>query len=351
MAAGSRTSAWGDQLISHFEECYRLTPWIARKPEAANPTPEKELSVKICIVGCGALGSVIAAHLARLPEVEVYVYEVSPSQLRAIQQHGVRISGAAEFSVKVKATSNPGEIPPCDFGIFATKSQHTRAAAQQTAHIFAESGAICSVQNGLGNEEIIAQHGNLVVRGATTLAAHLIAPGHAGFEFYSTLWIGPFEPSGTPYPRVAQLAEIMNRAGLKVVALEDARGAQWTKLIFNSAVNAVGALTRLHHGAATRFPPTAALYEALLEEGERVAKASGIPLHGDPREMIAEGASKPGKRKVSMLQDVLAQRPTEVDFVNGAIAKRGEELGVAVPLNRALWQLMKGIEYSWTDSS
>jgi len=237
------------------------------------------------------------------------------------------------------------------FGIFATKSRHTRAAAQQTAHLFRESGAICSVQNGLGNEEIIAQHNNLVIRGATTLAAHLIAPGHAGFEFYSALWIGPFEPSGIPYGRVVQLAEIMNRAGLKVVPLEDARGAQWTKLIFNSAVNAVGALTQLHHGAATRFAPTAALYEAVLEEGEAVAKALDIPLHGDPREMIEEGASKPGKRKASMLQDVLAQRPTEIDFVNGAIADRGEEIGVPVPLNRALWQLMKGIEYSWAEPS
>ena len=307
--------------------------------------------MKICIVGCGALGSVFAAHLARLDDVEVYVYEVSDSQLGAIRQHGVRISGAAEFAVRVNATANAGEIPPCDFGIFATKSQHTRAAAQQTAHLFRESGAICSVQNGLGNEEIIAQHNHLVIRGATTLAAHLIAPGHAGFEFYSPLWIGPFEPSGIPYERVVQLAEIMNRAGLKVVPLEDARGAQWTKLIFNSAVNVVGALTQLHHGAATRFAPTAALYEAVLEEGEAVAKALGIPLHGDPREMIEEGASKPGKRKVSMLQDVLAQRTTEIDFVNGAIADRGEELGVPVPLNRALWQLMKGIEYSWAEPS
>jgi len=307
--------------------------------------------VKICIVGCGALGSVFAAHLVRLDDVEVYVYEVSDSQLGAIRQHGVRISGAAEFAVRVNATANAGEIPPCDFGIFATKSQHTRAAAQQTAHLFRESGAICSVQNGLGNEEIIAQHNHLVIRGATTLAAHLIAPGHAGFEFYSPLWIGPFEPSGIPYERVVQLAEIMNRAGLKVVPLEDARGAQWTKLIFNSAVNVVGALTQLHHGAATRFAPTAALYEAVLEEGEAVAKALGIPLHGDPREMIEEGASKPGKRKVSMLQDVLAQRTTEIDFVNGAIADRGEELGVPVPLNRALWQVMKGIEYSWAEPS
>jgi 2-dehydropantoate 2-reductase len=141
----------------------------------------------------------------------------------------------------------------------------------------------------------------------------------------------------------------MNRSGLRVVALQDARGAQWTKLIFNSAVNPVGALTRLHHGAAARFLPTSALYEALLQEGESVAKAMGISLHGDPRQMIAEGASSTGKRNVSMLLDILGRRETEVDFVNGAIADCGEKLGVPVPLNRALWQLVKGLEHSWTD--
>lgn len=143
----------------------------------------------------------------------------------------------------------------------------------------------------------------------------------------------------------------MNRSGLRVVPLHDARGAQWTKLIFNAAVNPVGALTGLHHGAATRFPPTAALYEALLREGESVARTLGIALHGDAREMIAEGARAPGKRKVSMLLDILDRRQTEVDFVNGAIAECGEKLGVPVPLNRAIWQLVKGLEHSWKDPS
>ena len=309
------------------------------------------MAVKICIVGCGALGSVFAAHLARLQDVEVYAYDVSEEHTRAIRERGLRISGAAEFTVKFHATTEPREIPPCDFGIFATKCAHTRSAIEQTAQIFGATGAVCSVQNGLGNEEIIAEHVRQVIRGATTMAAHLIGPGHAGFEFYSNLWIGPFEPSNTPYARVEQLAEILNRSGLRVVPLRDARGAQWTKLIFNSAVNPVGALTRLHHGAATRFPPTGALYEAILQEGESVARALGITLHGDARQMIAEGASSPGKRNVSMLLDILAQRQTEVDFVNGAIADCGEKLGVPVPLNRALWALVKGLEYSWTDPS
>ena len=309
------------------------------------------MTVKICIVGCGAIGGVFAAHLSRRGDVEVHAYDTSREHTLAISERGLKISGAVEFTAHFHATSEAREIPPCDFGIFATKSMHTQAAIKQTADIFSSSGAVCSVQNGLGNEEIIAQHVGQVIRGATTMAAHMVGPGHAGFEFYSNLWIGPFEPSGTPYARVEQLAEILNRSGLRVVALPDARGAQWTKLIFNAAVNPVGALTRLHHGAAARFPSTAALYEALLQEGESVARALGITLHGDPRQMIVEGANAPGKRNVSMLLDVLAKRQTEVEFVNGAVADWGEKAGVPVPLNRAIAQLVKGLEHSWSDPS
>ncbi|MFY9904744.1 MAG: 2-dehydropantoate 2-reductase [Terriglobales bacterium] len=305
--------------------------------------------MRICIVGCGALGGVIAAHLTRLDDAEVYAYDVSREHMLAIRERGLRISGAAEFTTKLHATSEASEIPVCDFGIFATKSMHTSAAIEQTAHIFGDASAVCSVQNGLGNEEIIAGRVRSVIRGATTMAVHMIGPGHVGFEFYSDLWIGPFEPSGTPFERVLELAAVLRRSGLRVVPLPDARGAQWAKLIFNSAVNPVGALTRLHHGAAHRFPPASALYEALLQEGESVAEALGIALHGDPREMIAEGARAPGKRNASMLQDILAHRQTEVDFINGAIADCGEKLGVPVPLNRALWQLVKGLEHSWSN--
>ena len=305
------------------------------------------MAIHICIVGCGALGSVIGAHLARLEGAEVHAYDVSEEHVSAIRNNGLRISGAADFSVRIHASTRASEIPACDFGILAVKSLRTRAAIERTAHLFGEGSAVCSVQNGLGNEEILADHVKNVIRGATTLAAHLRGAGHAAFEFYSQLWIGPFEPSGTPYTLVEKLAELMNRAGLKVVPLQDARGAQWTKLIFNSAANPVGALTRLHHGGATRFQPTADLYESLLREGEDVAQALGIHLYGDPRAMVVEGARSPEKRNASMLLDVLANRPTEVDAINGAIADCGERLGIPVPLNRAIWRLLKGLEHSW----
>jgi 2-dehydropantoate 2-reductase len=307
------------------------------------------MSVKICIVGCGAIGSIFGAHLAHLEDVEVHAYDVWRDHTRAINERGLRISGAADFTAHLHATSDPSEIPQCDFGIVATKSTHTRSAIEQTAHIFGAHSAVCSVQNGVGNEEIIAQYVRSVIRGTTFPAGHVIEPGYAAFDINGDTWIGPFEPTNTPYARVEQLAALINQAGLHAIALEDARGAQWTKLIFNASTNPVGALTLLHHGAAARFPPTGALFNALIAEGEAVAKALGIQLHGDPRALVQKGASAPGKHRASMLQDILAKRQTEVDFMNGAIADLGESLGIPTPLNRALWQLTKGLEHSWAD--
>jgi 2-dehydropantoate 2-reductase len=147
--------------------------------------------------------------------------------------------------------------------------------------------------------------------------------------------------------RVEQLASALTRSGMNTLAMADARGAQWTKLIFNAATNPVGALTGLHHGAATCFQPTGKLFDALIEEGEAVARALGIQLHGDPREMVLRGAKAPGNHKASMLQDVEARRTTEVDFMNGAIVQWGEKTGVPTPLNRMIWALIKGLEHSW----
>jgi 2-dehydropantoate 2-reductase len=305
--------------------------------------------MRICVIGCGAVGSIFAAHLARKGEAEIYAYDVAKEHVEAIQKHGLRLSGEADFTAPVKATTNAREIPACDFGIVATKSNHTRAAIEQAASIFGEKSAVCSVQNGVGNEEILAERVRYVIRGTTFPAGHIIEPGHVGFDIQGDTWIGPFEPTGTPMDRVRTLADLLNRAGLSVIALEDARGAQWTKLIFNASTNPVGALTLLHHAAATRLPATGQLFDDLIAEGVAVAKAMGITLHGDPRQLVQKGANAPGKHKASMLQDVLAKRQTEVDFMNGAIVKWGEKQGVPTPLNKAMWALVKGLEHSWTN--
>jgi 2-dehydropantoate 2-reductase len=305
--------------------------------------------MRICILGCGAVGSIFGAHLARLASIEVFALDVWEAHVRAINERGLRLSGAAEFTARLKASTTPDDLPRCDFGIVATKSIHTRAAIERAKKLFDPESAVCSVQNGVGNEEILAEHVRYVIRGTTFPAGHVIEAGHVSFDIAGDTWIGPFEPTKTPMEKVTTLAEILTHAGMNTIALEDARGAQWTKLIFNAATNAVGALTCLHHGAATRFPPTFDLFNALIEEGEAVARAHGIRLHGDPRELVQKGARAPGKHKASMLQDVEAGRLTEVDFLNGAIVEWGARAGVATPLNRALWALVKGLEHSWTN--
>jgi len=283
-----------------------------------------------------------------MSDVEVWAYDVNAEHVRAINETGLRITGAADFTARLRATTNADEIPRCEFGIVATKSIHTRAAIAAAAHAFGERSAVCSVQNGVGNEEIIAEHVRYVIRGTTFPAGRLAAPGQVSYDIAGKTWIGPFEPTGTPMILVSSLADLLNHAGLQSVAMEDARGAQWSKLIFNASTNPVGALTGLDHGSATRFEPTGALFDALVDEGVAVAKALGISLHDDPKQMIRYAANAPGKHKASMLQDVEARRQTEVDFMNGAIVRMGEQAGVPTPLNRAVWQLVKGMEDSWS---
>ena len=149
----------------------------------------------VCIIGCGAVGSLFGAHLAKQGEAEVWAYDVSKEHVDAIRKHGLRLSGAADFTAKLHATSDPQELPHCDYGIVATKSIHTRAAIAQVARAFDDQSAVCSVQNGVGNEEIIADHVRYVIRGTTFPAGHPIAPGHIGFDIKGDTWIGP------PIPR------------------------------------------------------------------------------------------------------------------------------------------------------
>jgi 2-dehydropantoate 2-reductase len=305
--------------------------------------------MRICIVGCGAVGSLFAAHLARAGEAEVWAYDVWKEHIDAIRGHGLQLSGAANFTVPLKATTDPGELPRCDYGIVATKSIHTKRAMAEVAAVFDETSAVCSVQNGVGNEEIIAEYVRFVIRGTTFPAGHPIGPGHIAYDIQGDTWIGPFEENHTPMAKVKELAGLLTRSGMNTIALEDARGAQWTKLIFNASTNPVGALTLLDHGTATRFAPTGRLFADLIAEGKAVAKKLGITLDGDPWELVEKGANAPGKHRASMLQDVLAKRPTEVDFMNGAIVAWGEKVAVPTPLNRALLALIKGLEQSWQD--
>ena len=304
--------------------------------------------MRVCVVGCGAVGSLFAAHLGRLDDAETWAYDLARDHVEAINAHGLRLSGRAELVGRVRATADPSALPPCDFGILATKSMHTRAAIDATAHAF-ESGAVCSVQNGVGNEEIVAAHVERVIRGTTFPAGHIVEPGHVEMDTTGDTWIGPFEPSPAPMEEVGRLADALTRAGMPTLALEDARGAQWTKLIFNAATNPVGALTELSHGRVCDLAPTRRLVSGLVAEGKAVAARLGVELDSDPDELVDHAREVAYDHKASMLQDVQAHRPTEVDFLNGGIARFGREAGVPTPLNEAIVALIKGLERSFAE--
>jgi 2-dehydropantoate 2-reductase len=303
--------------------------------------------MRITIIGCGAVGSLFAANLGTLDDVEVWAYDPWPEHVDAINANGLRLSGAGEVAGRVRATTDPQELPPADLGIVATKSMHTSEAMAATAHAF-EHGAVCSVQNGAGNEELIAEHVREVIRGTTFPAGHVIEPGHVGWDTRGDTHIGPFEPSPAPLEKVQQLADACTRAGMPTHALEDARGAQWRKLIFNAASNAIAALTGRTHGQVAE-PPTRELAWSVMAEGRAVADAQGITLDTSPEELFDHAARKDVAygHKPSMLQDVEARRPTEIDFLNGAIVAFGGRHGVDTPLNRALTELIKGMERTW----
>ncbi len=304
--------------------------------------------MKVCIVGCGAVGSIFAANLAQLDDVEVWAYDLARDHVEAINAQGLRLSGAGEVVGSVRATSDAAELPACDFGIVATKAMHTEPAIAATAPAFA-GGAVCSVQNGIGNEEVLAAHVQRVIRGTTFPAGRIVEPGHVQWDVKGDTTIGPFEPSPTPLEEVKRLAEACTRAGLPTEAVADARGPQWRKLIFNAATNPVGALTGLTHGRVCEDPSLRRLVTGLVDEGKAVAAAQGISLDADPEELI-DHAARPEvayDHKASMLQDIEARRETEIDYLNGGIVRFGREHGVPAPLNEAILALVQGLERSW----
>jgi 2-dehydropantoate 2-reductase len=303
---------------------------------------------KVCVIGCGAIGSLYAAHLAQVAEVWALVRR--DDHAGALNRDGLRVSGKHNFSVTLKAATRVHDLPDFDLGIVATKATQVEAAIAEAGARF-DGGAVISAQNGLGSEEIIAAHTRgQVIRGTTFMSGTRHSDTHVQYELDTATWLGPFEPRNTPLSLVRDAADLITASGLKAEVLEDARPAQWSKLIFNASVNGVSALTGLphspHFAAERNFDDLGHLLHALIEEGKQVARAVGVKLHDDPWAMNKIGAMT--NHPPSMLYDVRHQLATEVDFLSGAIAREAQKAGVTAPLHTAVYRLVKGKEASWT---
>jgi 2-dehydropantoate 2-reductase len=303
--------------------------------------------IRVAVVGCGAIGSLYAAHLARVPGVEVWAVDPWVQHVDAMDAHGLRVTGLADFVAPVHARTDGRQLPECDFGVVATKAQHTRTAVQGAQAALA-SAAVVSVQNGLGNEEVIAELVPRVIRGSIITAGAVVEPGVVRYDAPGDSWFGPFEPRPAPMSDVEGLARLLTEGGLRTHALNDARGPQWTKVIFNSATSPLSALTGLSVGRVCTDTRLRQQVDRLVTEAVAVCERAGIVLTRSPLEAVNEAIAEAYDHKPSMLQDVLARRYTEIDVLNGGICAEGRRLGAPTPLHDSMVALVKGLERSWS---
>jgi 2-dehydropantoate 2-reductase len=301
----------------------------------------------VCVVGGGVIGSLYAAHLARITDVSVLCRR--EEHAKALQERGLRVSGRHDFTATLRAATDPADLPEADLAIVATKTTELDAAASRLAGHW-PAAAVMTVQNGLGAEEIVGRHGDWTLISAVTfMSGTRHEDTHVEYILDTETWLGPY--SGAPQNLVEETAALLVQSGLKARAFDDLRPAQWSKLIFNSTVNSVAALTGLPHDPhfAERDRPEQLghlVYE-LIEEGKRVAAAAGVELHEDPWQMNVLATRRGSRHYPSMLEDVEAHRPTEVDQITGALVREAERLGVDVPLQTAMYRLVKAREASW----
>jgi 2-dehydropantoate 2-reductase len=263
---------------------------------------------------------------------------------RALREEGLRVTGKADFTARLDATADPAELPAVDLAIVATKATELDAAAARLEGRIPEA-TVMTVQNGLGAEEIVRRHGTWRLLSAVTfMSGTRHSDTHVEYVLDTETWLGPY--GDTPPELAEETARLIGAAGLKARAFADLRPAQWSKLIFNATVNGVAALTGLPHDFHFAEGELGELVHALVDEGKRVADAAGIELHDDPWEMNVLATRRGSAHHPSMLEDVRAGRPTEVELINGALVQEGGRLAVPTPLHQALYALVKAREAS-----
>jgi 2-dehydropantoate 2-reductase len=304
--------------------------------------------VRVCVVGAGSIGSLFAAHLATVGQVLVLTRRADHA--RALNEEGLRVSGRHDFTARVTAASDPGDLPDFDLGIVATKANGVEQAAESIGGKFA-GATIMTVQNGLGAEEIVRSYGGWpLISGVTFMSGTKHSDTHVEYILDTPTWIGPY--GETSFEEVEDVARLLVDSGLEAEALPDLRPAQWSKLIFNATVNGVAALTGLphdaHFAAEGELGDLGHLVHELVDEGKAVAAAAGVELHDDPWEMNVLATKRGSAHYPSMLEDVEARRPTEVELINGALVREAQRHGVDAPLQTAVYRLVRAREASYS---
>jgi 2-dehydropantoate 2-reductase len=304
--------------------------------------------MRIAIIGPGAMGSLFAAHLSRAGN-QVWLLDRDPRRARLIARRGIRIEGiSGKFAAPVSSVAAPsaGRLAP-DLTLVLVKACDTAAAARQWQALLRRSPIVITLQNGIGNIEILQRvAGDRVIGGTTAQGATLLAPGRVHHAGAGITIIG--EPSSRITPRLRSVSALLQQAGLPARVTRDLQRVTWEKLIVNCAVNALGAITRLPNGALVEHPGARNLLRAAAREAAEVARAVGIRIgNADPARKVEKGCRATATNLNSMLQDVLRCKRTEIEQINGAVVQAGESVGIPTPVNKVLSELIRAIESSY----
>jgi len=310
---------------------------------------------RVCVVGAGAIGSLFAGHLGSV--VEVSVLTRRKDQADRLNEQGLRVSGKTERQTPIQASTDPHDLGDADLVILATKANDVEASAKRLAGQF-PGAMLMTIQNGLGCEETVARHGGWpIISAVTFMSGTRHSDVQVEYELDTATWMGPWAQGTATYDDAKLVAKLLEESGLKAQAFPDLLPAQWSKLIFNSVVNSIAALTDLPHVKLFVERDSIAdlghLVFAMIEEAKRVAEARGVKLYEDPWEMNLEavGHGQTGGEEYahipSMLVDVRARRPTEIDWITGAVVREAAKAGVPAPIHESLYRLVKGLEAGW----
>jgi 2-dehydropantoate 2-reductase len=301
-------------------------------------------SRRILVVGCGAIGGIFAASLASV--TEVVAYDANEEHVRAIRDRGLRVSGATERVAHLPAATNASELTGrFDALLFLIKSSATASALRQLKAVLADRPLLVTLQNGMGNSEALLGAPDCpVARGVTTDAGRYVGPGHVEHLIRGKTWLGPLRGR---IEDAAWLGTLLTDAGLPAETIADPMGAVWSKFVFNSVMNPIGALLLGVNAARYEAPEICALVDDMAAECERVVHALGGRFAYDPLEYVKKvraGQAPLSTHAGSMAQDIARGVPTEIDELTGFIVKEGERLGIPVPACRTVWRLVKGLE-------
>ena len=295
-------------------------------------------TLKIAVMGAGAVGCYYGGMLARAGHVVVLV--ARPQHVQAIASAGLRLQTQTfDEQVHLQASLDASAVQGADVVLFCVKSSDTETAGRLMQPYLRPDALVMCLQNGVDNADrlraVLPRH--TVSAAVVYVATEMAGPGHVKHHGRGDLVV---EPSAV----AAGAVQALVAAGVPTEVSDNVRGALWAKLVLNCAYNAVSAIAQLPYGKTVAGVGVQGVMRDVVAECLAVAKADGVQVTGDVSAAVTNLAGSMPSQSSSTAQDLARGKPTEIDYLNGFIVQRGAALGIATPVNRVLWALVKLLE-------